>query len=816
MSEDARSTNDDDRKKTESGALTEEASAALTQMLLDSTPLICAVWDETGQLVDCNLEMLRLLKIESKADVMKHFFDFSPKYQQDGEVSKEKGMRLIRHALKTGHQSFQWEYQMSDGGRLPTETSLVRVKWGDGYRILAYSWDLRELNKAKEQETLAEERATMMLSTLPLATYIISDELRVIDCNEAALRLFRANDKDHLIDSFFSDFSPKYQPGGELSADKAKEYLTRAFEKGRADFEWTHRMPDGELIPCQITLIRVRWHAQVVLSAYAQDLRDVKKAELEMQQRSAFLRTVNTIAEWLLSANAKSTEDEIEKSLEFLVRSMHIEGIKIWMNTEQGDELFYSLYKSWPPEDAAQWHQKYAYNLIPYWKDAMLDNRSINSFVSDLPRAEQARLGDTVKSVLAIPLLVENELWGFISFEDRNEERVFTDAEEQMLSSASSLIVSTIVRNRAVNQMLKNNWELRKKSLLLSSVNRVAELILGSEKSDFPLVIQRALKLLGESVNANRSSLWVVHDEAGGRPLGKRLTGWQRGKAFSETRHSLEIKVYDYVPEWDVPVDDLQDVESSTDEMNANLKRLAILEGSRTLLLIPLILQDRLWGYVGFAYEENDRHTAEEERSILRSGSMMIAEASIRKDIAETLEQVEEKAATDHLTGLLTRSSFFQRVRAVFAEKQQNEKDCTALFLDIDHFKKVNDTYGHAFGDEVLVRCADIVKSSTRPNDLCCRYGGEEVVIVLADGTHSAAEKVAERILREVRAARFKSNDDFCFTVSIGLFSAVPGDDDQFQTYLERADLALYAAKNGGRNRIVNYADIPETQERKS
>lgn len=792
--------------------LSRESSAALTQIMLDSTPLICAVWDDTGQLIDCNQEMLRLLKINDKAEIMTHFFAFSPERQSDGEDSKEKGMRLIRQALKSGHVSFNWEYKTSDGEVLPTATSLVRVKWGGGSRILAYSRDKRELNKAKEQEKLAEERMAMMLNTLPLATYIISDTLQVIDCNEAAVRLFGAKNKEHLVNSFLEDFSPKFQPGGELSYDKAKKYILRAFTEGRADFEWVHRIPNGELIPAQITLIKVLWHSQIVLSAYAQDLREVRKAEKDMRQRANFLRTVNTVAEWLLPSNAKNVEDQIEKSMEFLARSMNINGIKIWMNTEQNGELYYSLYKSWPPEDAAKWPDKYAYNHLPFWKDSMLDKRPINSFVSDLPRAERAQLDmRRIKSVLAIPLQVEDELWGFISFEDWHEERVFTDSEEQTLISTSSLIISTIVRNRAVNQILKNNWELRKKSLLLSSVNRVAELILGSEKSDLPLVIQRALKLLGESVNANRASLWVIQGDAGANPASRRLTGWQRGKDFSETRHNLELKLHDYVPEWNVPIDDLRDVEFSIEEMNDNLKRLTILQGSKTLLLIPLVLQDRFWGYVGIAFEDGGHRSTEEERSILRSGSMMIAEASIRQDISEMLEQVEEKAAIDHLTGLQTRASFLPKAQAMFMESRQDGAPCAVLFLDIDFFKKVNDRYGHAFGDVVLARFADIIKRVTRPQDLCCRYGGEEAVIVLADGAREVAEKVAERILHSVREARFDGNDDFTFTVSIGFISAVPQPGHQLQTYLEQADLALYAAKSQGRNRIIDYATIKDT-----
>lgn len=143
-----------------------DASDSLPQVLLDSTSLICAVWDESGRLTDCNLEMLRALKAKNKTDVMKPFFDFSPEYQYDGMLSKEKGMQFIELALKTGFYSFEWEYLSAENERILTETSLVRVKWNDGYHLLAYSRNLRELRKVKEQENMAEERMAMMLNRI--------------------------------------------------------------------------------------------------------------------------------------------------------------------------------------------------------------------------------------------------------------------------------------------------------------------------------------------------------------------------------------------------------------------------------------------------------------------------------------------------------------------------------------------------------------------------------------------------------------------------------------------------------------------------
>ena len=125
------------------------------------------------------------------------------------------------------------------------------------------------------------------------------------------------------------------------------------------------------------------------------------------------------------------------------------------------------------------------------------------------------------------------------------------------------------------------------------------------------------------------------------------------------------------------------------------------------------------------------------------------------------------------------------------------------LFLDIDHFKRVNDAFGHAFGDTVLARLAALIDKCLRGNDLSCRYGGEEFVILLPNSNSEVAQKVADRIMGEVRRARFEEYPDFSFTVSIGIFSSVPLSDKWMDDVVRAADEAMYEAKRSGRDRVV-------------
>jgi two-component system cell cycle response regulator len=127
--------------------------------------------------------------------------------------------------------------------------------------------------------------------------------------------------------------------------------------------------------------------------------------------------------------------------------------------------------------------------------------------------------------------------------------------------------------------------------------------------------------------------------------------------------------------------------------------------------------------------------------------------------------------------------------------------------IDIDHFKPINDTYGHDAGDEVLRQFAARVQSSVRGIDLACRYGGEEFVVVMPDADMSIARAVGERLRRNIAAEPFlvsKGANKLDVTISVGI--AMRREGDAADTVLKRADEALYQAKRDGRNRVVSDA----------
>lgn len=171
---------------------------------------------------------------------------------------------------------------------------------------------------------------------------------------------------------------------------------------------------------------------------------------------------------------------------------------------------------------------------------------------------------------------------------------------------------------------------------------------------------------------------------------------------------------------------------------------------------------------------------------------------SVRKHLQKQLLNL---ACTDSLTGLVNRRVFLENLKQEAARLERTENhQATLLMLDIDHFKRINDTYGHATGDKILQLFAQIILKNSRSIDMPGRLGGEEFAIILPGSSLEDAIAMAERLREQVASAVFHhEKGDVHFTVSIGVAQLLRGDING-EASLNRADLALYAAKNTGRN----------------
>ncbi|HET9930141.1 MAG TPA: diguanylate cyclase [Polyangiaceae bacterium] len=197
--------------------------------------------------------------------------------------------------------------------------------------------------------------------------------------------------------------------------------------------------------------------------------------------------------------------------------------------------------------------------------------------------------------------------------------------------------------------------------------------------------------------------------------------------------------------------------------------------------------------------------------SVVRQLEILLEEKEqLTKQLAEANDRLEHLAHTDPLTGLANKRSLEQALVRDLARADRDKTCLSVVVADVDHFKQVNDRYGHAVGDLVLQRVAKILSSTLRTGDLATRFGGEEFVLILPGTNAFGAKLAAERIRRAVAQVEFEGpQGKFQVTVSFGVTSVVgPGCSGMSKQVFKEADEALYAAKSGGRNRVVIYAEI--------
>jgi two-component system cell cycle response regulator len=197
----------------------------------------------------------------------------------------------------------------------------------------------------------------------------------------------------------------------------------------------------------------------------------------------------------------------------------------------------------------------------------------------------------------------------------------------------------------------------------------------------------------------------------------------------------------------------------------------------------------------------------DEEEIIARARTLMRRKRYM-DTLRQRLDQSLELAITDQLTGLYNRRFLGTQLEPLVQRAQCGGDPVSVMTIDLDHFKRCNDTFGHDVGDAVLREFAARLASNTRPSDYACRQGGEEFIVVMPRTTGDIACLAAERLRRAIAASAFiipGLGQPLDVTISIGVAST-EGADDTPETLLKRADQALYEAKRGGRNRVIGKA----------
>jgi two-component system, cell cycle response regulator len=246
-------------------------------------------------------------------------------------------------------------------------------------------------------------------------------------------------------------------------------------------------------------------------------------------------------------------------------------------------------------------------------------------------------------------------------------------------------------------------------------------------------------------------------------------------------------------------------------KMNAETRDIPVI-----MLTVRTALADRVEGlnigaddYLAKPFEDQEL-----EARIFAALRVKAAHSELRdrnQQLESMLHSVEALASTDALTGLFNRRRFADVLKREFAVTKRYKNTLSCLLLDLDHFKQINDRFGHDAGDQVLKEVARRITGSLREVDLAARYGGEEFVVLLPHTSKGDARIVAERLLKNVRKQDFTFGGEVVtVTTSIGCAGNSDVDSSNPEDLVKAADVALYGAKKNGRNCIVMYSNAGE------
>ena len=421
--------------------------------------------------------------------------------------------------------------------------------------------------------------------------------------------------------------------------------------------------------------------------------------------------------------------------------------------------------------------------------------------------------GVKIGTLLALPVVIGEAVQGVL-VADRLEIQALTGDEPEALDGFAALAADAIVHTRAAMGREEEGLEFQ-------AVYRVSDRL---TRATDGIRVRRILLEYARKLVAVEGAAFVMTDERQTRYKIVEAHGWARpfeGREVGLMERTFAAWVLRGTPEESLLIDDLP----------AYRERMPILEldedqtGAESLLIVPL--------RVGQGDEPEEASDGEVETqmghrlrligALILTGKRNAFDATARRVLglfanqaAATLHHIQltekEKshAQRDGLTGLYNRRAFDDQLRQAWASEDRRPNGrFTLMLLDIDHFKKLNDTYGHPAGDAALRNTARAIQKAIRIADVAARYGGEEFVVIMPSTDEAGAYKLAERLRRALEkeqvifeAARIT------LTASIGL-AEWPAQGKQPAALLASADRALYAAKAGGRNRVVLASSLP-------
>lgn len=615
-------------------------------------------------------------------------------------------------------------------------------------------WTSAEIDTVK---TLAELVGAAVARTRGLQK--LSDANRIVE-NSSTI-LYRLDPRAPFLLTFLSQNSRRY---GYTAEDLRTEWQRlvhredrptiianiRSLTEGKAEAtraEFRFKRPDGSWVWLEGNGYALR-DGNGQLIAVEGILTDITERKSAARRRDAILQAVAMTAEALLrSSDLRQSLPSVVERLGCAtgVDRVHIFEVDIGAGSNGGAILWHFVWSApgiSTPRRFKEANEPMAEVGLASWVPRLARGETITGHVRDFeePARRLFEMGN-VKSVLGVPVFVDNHWWGLIGFDDCRREREWSPAEIDAFKTLAELVSAAVARERNLRQ--------------LADANRIIE--------NSPTVLYR----LGPS--APYPLVFLSQNMA--------RYGYDADELLSSPLRWPQL----------IEADDLPTI-------MADIK--SMVEGKADFSRAEFRLKKPDGSYVWFDGEG---------RALRDDNGQLIGIEGILTDITgrkHSAAKIAALARIDSLTGLANRAAFLDRLQLAFSRARRGASTFAILYLDLDHFKDVNDTLGHPIGDALLQAVADRLKSCVRGTDLVARFGGDEFAVLQDDiADVGSVELLAAKIGETIAAPYSIGGNQVHTTASIGV---VPYRDDVEgpDAIMMKADLALYRAKDEGRNQF--------------
>jgi diguanylate cyclase (GGDEF)-like protein len=524
-----------------------------------------------------------------------------------------------------------------------------------------------------------------------------------------------------------------------------------------------------------------------LIAEHKRDQQDAERREAELRVRERYLSLLNEITRTTLKT--QEFQAMLQSLVEYLGKLLEADSVLIIL---------------WEPV-RKQMIPAAAYGpLRQVYRSIQVDANDLPLVTSVLNAARTLEVSNTgnspyistrlssqlqIKSLLAVPLVADNQKLG-VALVTYRTEHIFSQREISLAEQAANQLVLTIAKYRAMDALQHRTQEL-------SALQKATSALLTTLDLEV---------LLGQILDAAISA--IPASEKGTLHLVARDTGQLQLRAvqgYTDPR----IRTFNPTDSASFPANAVRERkpllihDAHADPESRYGSDIPEIRAISSMIIAPLILGGRTLGaisldaYRRYAFTEGD----------LQLLVSFAATATTAIQNAQLYSEVQRQAITDPLTGLYNRRGFFELGRREVERANRFARPLTAMMIDIDLFKQVNDTKGHSIGDQVLAGVASQIEHQLRQVDLPGRYGGDEFIALLPETDLFNAYQAAERLRRSIAKVIYPTeNEPVRITVSIGI-AALKHSSETLETLIERADQALYSAKQAGRNRTIQESE---------